>query len=98
MTAPSTSPPSWSTNGQWLVWASDRSGIPNILAAKVDNGQVASPVMLTNLRTGAAYPSVDPSGQWLYFSAYHVNGWEIERIPFNPHCCTTSTSRERDTH
>ena len=76
--------PSWTANGQWLVWASDRSGIPNILAAKVDNGQVASPVMLTNLRTGAAYPSVDPSGHWLYFSAYHVDGWEIERIPFNP--------------
>ena len=76
--------PSWSANGQWLVWASDRSGIPNILAAKVDSGQVSSPVMLTNLRTGAAYPSIDPSGHWLYFSAYHVDGWEIERIPFNP--------------
>ena len=76
--------PSWSANGQWLVWASDRSGIPNILAAKVDSGQVSPPVMLTNLRTGAAYPSVDPSGHWLYFSAYHVDGWEIERIPFNP--------------
>ena len=76
--------PSWSANGQWLVWASDRSGIPNILAAKVDSGQVSPPVMLTNLRTGAAYPSIDPSGHWLYFSAYHVNGWEVERIPFNP--------------
>ena len=76
--------PSWSTNGQWLVWASDRSGIPNVLAAKVDNGQISPPVMLTNLRTGAAYPNIDPSGRWLYFSAYHVDGWEIERIPFNP--------------
>ena len=76
--------PSWSANGQWLVWASDRSGIPNILAAKIDSGQVSPPVMLTNLRTGAAYPRVDPSGRWLYFSGYHVNGWEIERIPFNP--------------
>jgi len=76
--------PSWSANGQWLVWASDRSGIPNILAAKVDNGQISSPVMLTNLRTGATYPSIDPSGRWLYFSGYHVDGWEIERIPFNP--------------
>ncbi len=76
--------PSWSANSQWLVWASDRSGIPNVLAAKVDNGQSSPPIMLTNLRTGAAYPSVDPSGRWLYFSAYHIDGWEIERIPFNP--------------
>ena len=40
--------------------------------------------MLTNVRTGAAWPSVDPAGQWLYFSGYHVNGWEIERIRFDP--------------
>ena len=90
--------PSWSANGQWLVWASDRSGIPNILAAKVDNGQVSPPVMLTNLRTGAAYPNVDPSGRWLYFSAYHVNGWEIERIPFSPTTRAARTSRGLDTH
>ena len=76
--------PSWSSNGQWLVWASDRSGIPNVLATKVDNGEISPPIMLTNLRTGAAYPSVDPSDRWLYFSGYHVDGWEIERIPFNP--------------
>ena len=76
--------PSWSANGQWLVWASDRNGIPNILATKVDNGEISPPVMLTNLRTGAAYPSVGPSDRWLYFSGYHVDGWEIERIPFNP--------------
>ena len=76
--------PSWSADGQWLVWSSDRTGIPNVLAAKVDQGTTASPVMLTNVRTGAAFPSVDPSGQWLYFSGYHVNGWEVERVPFNP--------------
>ena len=93
--------PSWSANGQWLVWASDRSGIPNILAAKVDSGQVSPPVMLTNLRTGAAYPSVGPTGHWLYFSAYHVDRWEIERNPFNPtaaplalHADSTHTTAE----
>ncbi len=89
--------PSWSANGQWLVWASDRSGIPNILAAKVDNGQVGGPVMLTNLRTGAAFPSVDPSGHWLYFSGYHVDGWEIERIPFSP-TATPPALRADSTH
>lgn len=89
--------PSWSANGQWLVWASDRSGIPNILAAKVNSGQVSPPVMLTNLRTGAAYPSVGPSDRSLYFSAYHVDGWEIERIPFNP-IAAPSAPRADSTH
>ena len=40
--------------------------------------------MLTNVRTGAAFPSVDPAGEWLYFSGYHVDGWEVERIRFAP--------------
>ena len=76
--------PAWSADGRWLVWSSDRTGIPNVLAARVDSGRTTPPVMLTNVRTGAAWPSVDPSGQWLYFSGYHVDGWEIERIPFDP--------------
>ncbi len=76
--------PAWSADGRWLVWSSDRTGILNVFAARVDSGRAAPPVMLTNVRTGAAWPSVDPSGQWLYYSGYHVDGWEIERLPFNP--------------
>ena len=78
--------PSWSADGRWIVWASDRSGILNILGAEVDSatGVAAEPRAMTNVRTGAAYPSIDPTGEWLYFSGYHVDGWEIERVPFNP--------------
>ena len=76
--------PAWSADGRWLVWSSDRTGIMNVLAARIDSGRTTPPVMLTNVRTGAAWPSVDPSGKWLYFSGYHVDGWEIERIPFDP--------------
>ena len=76
--------PAWSADGRWLVWSSDRTGILNVFAARVDSGRTKPPVLLTNVRTGAAWPSVDPSGQWLYYSGYHVDGWEIERIPFDP--------------
>jgi hypothetical protein len=78
--------PAWSPDGRWLVWSSDRSGVFNILGAPVDpsTGAAGSPVLLTNVRTGAAFPSVDPSGSWLYFSGYHADGWEVERVPFAP--------------
>ena len=78
--------PKWNADGRYLVWSSDRSGILNILGAEVDprTGAAGPPVMLTNVRTGAAFPSVDPAGEWLYFSGYHVDGWEVERIRFAP--------------
>ncbi|MCY4120148.1 MAG: hypothetical protein OXG72_04430, partial [Acidobacteria bacterium] len=78
--------PKWNADGRYLVWSSDRTGIANILGAEVDprTGTVGPPVMLTNVRTGAAFPSIDPAEKWLYFSGYHVDGWEVERVPFVP--------------
>ena len=78
--------PTWSASGRHLVWSSDRTGILNILASEVDlqNGTTSPPIMLTNMRTGATFPSVDPAGDWVYFSGYHVDGWEVERVPFEP--------------
>lgn len=78
--------PAWSADGAWLVWGSDRTGIPNILAARVDPeaGTAGEIRLATNVRTAAAYPAVDPRGRWLYFNGYHVDGWEVERIPFQP--------------
>lgn len=75
--------PRWSSDGAWLVWASDRSAILDVYGVRVSSdGSTSGRIMLTNVRTGAAYPEVDPSGDWLYFSGYHADGWEIERVPF----------------
>ena len=78
--------PAWSPDSRWVVWSSDRTGIMNVLAAEVDlaTGRAGAPRLITNVRTGATYPSVDPAGRWLYFSGYHVDGWEAERLPFDP--------------
>lgn len=74
--------PEWSPDGSWIVWGSDRTGIPNIYGARVGpDGRAGAPRLLTNVRTGAAYPSIDPSSEWLYFAGHHVDGWEVERIP-----------------
>ena len=77
--------PAWSPDSRWLVWSSDRTGVMNILGAEVDpaTGRARQPVLLTNVRTGLVYPSVDPGGAWIYASGYHVDGWEAERVPFD---------------
>ena len=78
--------PSWSPDGRWLLWASDRSGIPNLHAVPVDpaSGEPGSRKQITNVLGGVSNPTVDPDGRWIYFSSYHVDGWFIERIPFRP--------------
>ena len=77
--------PSWSPDSHQVFWASDRSGIPNIFAVDIHaDGQPGLMRQVTNLATGGSYPAVDPSGTWIYFSAYHADGWHIERIPYDP--------------
>jgi hypothetical protein len=78
--------PTWSPDGRWLLWSSDRSGIPNLYAAEIDRVSGApGPVrQVTNVLGGTAYPAVSPDGRWIYFSSYHEIGWTIERIPFEP--------------
>lgn len=77
--------PTWSPDGAWLLWGSDRSGIPNVIGVPIGaDGPAGSARSFTRVPTGAAYPSVDPSGEWLYFSGYHVDGWEVERVAFDP--------------
>jgi len=78
--------PSWDPGGRWIVWTSDRSGIFNVLTAPVDpaTGTVGEIRAVSNVRTGAAYPAVDPSGTAVWFSGYHVDGWELERLPYDP--------------
>lgn len=89
--------PAWSPDGRYLIFSSDRSGIPNLYAYDLAaaSGQVAEGSALddvvqptlfqvTNLLTGAFFPDVSPDGRWIYFSGYHADGFHIERIPFDP--------------
>ena len=77
--------PAWSPDGRILLWSSDRTGISNLFAASVDeSGRAGTVMQVTNVLTGATYPAPDPAGQWIYYSAYHQDGWDIERIPYAP--------------
>jgi hypothetical protein len=77
--------PAWSPDGRWLLWWSDRTGIPNIMAAEMGAEGRAGPVMqVTNVVTGVIDPEVAPDGGTLYVAAYHRDGWRIESLPFDP--------------
>jgi hypothetical protein len=75
--------PAWSADGRWVLFTSDHSGVNNIHAFAIDDhsGLV---LRVTNVLTGAFFPEVSPDGAWIYYSAYHANGYAIERIRFDP--------------
>lgn len=78
--------PAWGPDGRRLVWSSDRTGVQNLFGAEVDpaSGRVGEVRQITNVLTGVYYPDVDPRGRWIFFSAYHAQGWGVERIPYDP--------------
>jgi Tol biopolymer transport system component len=81
--------PAWSPDGQWLVFWSDRTGIPNLFAAaatRLDRDAAGAPALyqITNLLGGAFDPEVSPDGRAIVFASYHHDGWHLERIPFDP--------------
>lgn len=92
--------PAWSPDARWLVWSSDRSGIPNLYAVEVGGldamragagfaaghaPRASGPLrQVTNVLGGAFFPDISPDGAWIAYSAYHADGWRIERIPFDP--------------
>jgi len=78
--------PAWTPDGTFLLWSSDRTGIPNLNAVAVDpeTGVLGPRRQITNVLGGAAYPAVDSRGSWIYFAGYHHDGWHIQRIPMDP--------------
>jgi len=76
--------PGWSPGGSTLLWASDRTGIPNLFAAVFSEEATPAIRQVTNVLGGASHPSVDRAARWVYFSSYHADGWHVERIPFSP--------------
>ncbi|MCI0433632.1 MAG: hypothetical protein L0271_08275 [Gemmatimonadetes bacterium] len=76
--------PAWSPDGRWIVFHSDRSGIPNLYAADVSNPRAPVLRQVTNVLGGALYPDVSSDGRWITFAGYHADGFSIERMPFDP--------------
>lgn len=80
--------PTWSPDGRFVLFSSDRDGITNLYAVDLEvleGGDDADALwQVTNLLTGAFYPEVSPDGRWIYFAAYDVDGFHLERMAFDP--------------
>lgn len=73
--------PTWTKDGQYLVFVSDRTGIYNIYAYALKRRELRQ---LTNLVTGAFQPDVDPSQQFIIYRGYSAQGFDVYRVPFAP--------------
>lgn len=73
--------PTWSPDGAWLLWASDRDGIWNLYASRAADGAV---FRVTRLLGGARHPDISPDGRWIAFQGFSSEGWRLEEMAFDP--------------
>lgn len=72
--------PVWDPDGESLLFVSDRSGLPQVYAAHVQDGTVRR---LTDEPTGAREPAPVGNGELLYVTLLH-DGFALVRAPVRP--------------
>ncbi|HEX6372630.1 MAG TPA: hypothetical protein VF006_27165 [Longimicrobium sp.] len=73
--------PAWSPDGRYVLFSSDRTGIPNLFAYDLTAGRL---LQVTNVLTGAYQPDASPDGRWIAFAWYRADGYHVARIPYDP--------------
>lgn len=73
--------PTWSPDGEFILFSSDRDGVNNLYAYRVSDGVLSK---VTNVLTGAFAPAVSPDSSQIAFVGYSINGYEIHTMEYNP--------------
>jgi Tol biopolymer transport system component len=70
--------PSWSGDGKWIYFESDRSRTSDIWKISPEGGQ---PIRVTWTKDGADIPQESPDGKYLYYCRGYPNPQSLWRIP-----------------
>ena len=73
--------PAWSHDGRYVLFHSERTGVPNLFAFDVERRAL---LQVSDVVTGAFQPDVSRDGRWIYFAAYDTDGFHVERMAYDP--------------
>jgi WD40-like Beta Propeller Repeat len=66
--------PAWTPDGSAIVFRSDRDGISNLYAIRLEDRAL---LRVTNVLGGAFAPDVDPHGSSVAFASYDARGYDV---------------------
>ena len=75
------SDPVWSPDGQYVLFSADPDRVYNIYAYRVSDGKF---FRVTNVLTGAFYPTISPQGDRIAFVSYSSDGYDLYTMPYDP--------------
>ncbi len=73
--------PFYTPDGHYILFASERDGIPDLYARDRRDGRI---LRVTRVTTGAFYPIVDDKSEHLVYVGYTAAGFDIFRLPYAP--------------
>ena len=77
--------PTWSPDGQRLLFSSDRDGVFNVYALELASRRLSR---LTHVAGGLFFPVVDPAQRWAYAVSYSSRGYDVVRWRWAPETWT----------
>jgi len=80
------SDPVWTPDGAYILYSADPDRRYNLYAYEISTGRF---YQLTNMVTGAFYPTPSPDSSEIAFGGYKGTGYDVFKIPFEPESWTS---------